>query len=328
MKMRAARMVEVGRMVCEEVEVRTPGEGEVLVRDEYASICGSDLHLVMTGVSLPPFPQAPGFPGHEGIGEIVESRHPAFRRGDRVLTVPAPPRSFSFADCQTLPGAFCLKLPKEGNPLHLLMAQQLGTVIFALRQHPFDVVGRTAMVMGQGSAGMFFAFLLKRAGAARVIVSDLSEARLALSSGMGADVALRANGTNVRDTVMDLTEGKGVDYLVEAVGSRRTLLESVDLVRTGAEMLLFGLPDSREPVPFNFHDFFRKRLRAASTYGAQVEPGLRSFQAAVELIVREQIDVAPLVSHVLPIEQVDRAMHLAHERTENAIKVSLRLRES
>ncbi len=56
MKMRAAKMVEVGRMVCEEAEVRPPGEGELLVRNRFASICGSDLHIVMTGVVLPPFP--------------------------------------------------------------------------------------------------------------------------------------------------------------------------------------------------------------------------------------------------------------------------------
>ena len=308
--------------------MRPPGEGEVLVRGRFASICGSDLHALMIGVSLPPFPQKPGFPGHEAIGEVVESRHPGFRSGDRVLTVPAPPESYSFADYQTLPGSFCLKLPSGGDPLHLLMAQQLGTVIYALRQHPHDVTGKTVMVMGQGSAGMFFAFLLKRAGAARVIVSDLSEARLALSPGMGADLALRANGTNVRETVMELTGGEGVDYLVEAVGTRRSLLETVELVRPGAEMLLFGLPDSREPVPFNFHEFFRKRVRAVTTYGAQVEPGLVSFQAAVELIARGQIDVSPLVSHILPIEEVERAMRLAHERTDNAIKVSLRLQET
>ena len=111
----------------------------------------------------------------------------------------------------------------------------------------------------------------------------------------------------------------------EAVGTRRTLLESIGLVKTGADMLLFGLPDGKEPVPFNFHDFFRKRVRATATYGAQLEPGLVSFQAAVDLIVRKQIDVSPLVSHVLPIEEVERAIHLAHERTDNAIKVSLRM---
>jgi L-iditol 2-dehydrogenase len=278
----------------------------------------------MMGVSLPPFPQAPGFPGHEGIGEVVESRDPRFRPGDRVLTVPIPPRSYTFAEYQTLPGAFCLTVPRSGDLLHLLMAQQLGTVIFALRQRPVDVVGKTVMVIGQGSAGMFFAFLLKRAGAARVIVSDLSEARLALSHRLGADVALRAEGSHVRKTVMELTSDRGVDYLVEAVGRAETLLESVNLAGMRADILLFGLPDSREPVPFNFHGFFRKQLRAASTYGAQSEPGLVSFQAAVDLIARHEIDVSPLVSHVLPIDAIDRAMHLADARADNAIKVSIR----
>ena len=324
MKMRAARMVELGRMVCEEAEVRLPGEGELLVRNDMASICGSDLHQVMMGIVLPEFPQAHGFPGHEGIGVVEESRDERFKPGDRVLTVPQPPASYCFAEYQTLPADFCVDLPQDGASAHLLMAQQLGTVIFALRRHPVDLVGKSAMVMGQGSAGLFFAYLLKRAGAVQVIVSDLSEARLAVSRRMGADLALKANGDNVRESVMAATGGEGVDFLVEAVGTKETLLESVHLVRPGAEMVLFGLPDSSEPVPISFHHFFHKRVRAYSTYGAQFERGLKSFRAAVDLIHRGEIDVSPLVSHILPIEEIDRALHMAHDRSDNAIKVSLR----
>lgn len=325
MRMRAARLVERGRMVCEMAAVRELAQGDVLVRTQFASICGSDLHKIMSGIDLPPFPQLPGFPGHEGVGEVVESRDPCFRPGDRVLTVPAPPQSFTFADYQTLPGAFCLRLPEHGNPLHLLMAQQLGTVIFAFRRNAPDVVGKTVKVMGQGSAGLFFAHLLKKAGAARVIVSDLSEARLALSCAMGADVCLLADPKNVREAVMDLTGGQGVDYLVEAVGSRDALLESVHLIRPDGEMLLFGLPDTHEPVPFHFYEFFRKRIRASATYGAQWESGLTSFREAADLVTRADINVEPLLSHVLPIEQIDHAMHLANERLDGAIKVSLRM---
>jgi L-iditol 2-dehydrogenase len=325
MRMRAACLVERGRMVCEMAATREPAQGEVLVRTQYASICGSDLHKIMLGIDLPPFPQLPGFPGHEGVGEVVESRDPRFRPGDRVLTVPAPPQSFTFADYQTLSGAFCLQLPERGNPLHLLMAQQLGTVIFAFRRNPTDLVGKTVMVMGQGSAGLFFAYLLKKAGAAQVIVSDLSEARLALSRGMGADVCLLAHPKNVREAVLDLTGGRGVDYLVEAVGSRDALLESVHLVRPDGEMLLFGLPDTHEPIPFHFYEFFRKRIRAAATYGAQWESGLTSFREAADLITRGDINIEPLLSHLLSIEQIDHAMRLAHERFDGAIKVSIRM---
>jgi L-iditol 2-dehydrogenase len=325
MRMRAARLVSVGQMVCEEAELRQPRDGEITVRNRFASICGSDLHSVMMGVGLPVFPQAAGFPGHEGVGEVTVSRDPSFRPGDLVLTVPAPPQSFTFADYQTLAGSACLKLPNKGDSLHLLMAQQLGTVLYARRRHAVDVAGKTVMVMGQGSAGLFFTYLLKRAGAACVIVSDLSAARLAVSSRMGADVVLHGNGAKVREAVLDVTAGQGVHYLIEAVGRRESLLEAVGLLRQDADLLLFGLPDGQEPVPFNFHDFFRKRIRATSVYGAQWEPGLLSFRQAVDLIADRQIDVSPLLTHVFPIEQIDRAMHVAHERLEDAVKVSIRL---
>ena len=324
-KMRAGRFVAVGRMEFEEVPPPKPQQGDLLVRTVLASICGSDLHVVYEGVLRTPFPQIPGYPGHEGVGEVLESRHPDFAPGDAVLCCPTPPACMTFAELQAIPGRYCVKLPKSDLPLsHLLMAQQFGTTIFALRQNPVDVVGKTAMVMGQGSAGMFFAYLLKRAGAAKVIVSDLSEARLAMGRRLGADVALKADRDNVRESVLEHTGGQGADFLVEAVGAHPSLLQSVELVRQDASMLMFGLPDTAAAVPYNFHDFFRKRLTMHSTFGAQEEPGLVSFKQALELIVRRQIDVAPLVSHVFPIEQIQEAMDTAHRRSDNALKVSVK----
>jgi L-iditol 2-dehydrogenase len=323
-KMRAARFVELGKLVCEEVPLPKAAEGELLVRNHMASICGSDLHVVFHGTMHEPFPQQPGYPGHEGVGEVVESRHPDFRAGDRVLTCPNARIAKTFAEYQAVHGKYCVKLPASDLPLsNFLMAQQFGTVIFALRQNPVDVVGRTVMVMGQGSAGMFFGYLLKRAGAAKVIVSDLSEARLDMGRRLGADVALKADRDHVQETVLEHTGGLGVDYLVEAVGARQSLLQAVGLVRQDASMLMFGLPDTAEAVPYNFHDFFRKRLTMHSTYGAQEEPGLVSFRMAVELIASRQIDVAPLVSHVFPVEKIQQAMEMAHSRSGNALKVSV-----
>lgn len=323
-KIRAGRLVELGRMVCEDAEIKPPQDGELLVRTQLASICGSDLHTVFMGVNLLPFPLEPGYPGHEGVDEVIESRHPDFAVGDQVLNAPMPPKSYTFSEIQTIGGRFCIKLPDvDIPPEQLMMAQQFGTVIFALRQRPVDVTGKTVMVKGQGSAGMFFAYLAKRAGAARVITSDLSEARLAQSTAMGADLAVRADGNNVLEAVMDSTGGKGADFVIEAVGRSESLLQSVDLVRAGGNLLMFGLPDTTEPVEFNFHDFFRKRINAHSTYGAQFEEGLVSFRLALDLIVRGEIDVSPLVSHILPIEEIGKAMIMANERTDNALKVSV-----
>src|ERR1700748_2563724 len=205
--MKAGRWVDVGRVVCEEVPRPSPADGEILVRTAYTSICGSDLHSVYGGA--PPASVPAGHPGHESVGEVVESRCPDFEPGDRVLTVPHFVDGRCMAEYQALPGSACVGLPGTVPLSHLLMAQQLGTVIFALRQHPLDLVGRDVAIIGQGSAGAFFTFLLKRAGAARVLVSDKSAARLAYSRKLGADLIVEADAGDFRSAVLEATGGGG-----------------------------------------------------------------------------------------------------------------------
>ncbi len=324
--MRGARLVEVGRMECAETTVVPPGPGDVVVRSAYASICGSDLHTVKHGVDVPPTPCPHGFPGHEGIGTVVESHSDALAVGDTVLTVPNSAVGTCFNEYQTLPASYCLALPPEATDRlrEYLMAQQLGTVIWALRKNPVDVVGRTVVVQGQGSAGLFFTYLLRRAGAATIITSDLSDARLEVSRLYGADHTVRADIDDLAGVVRDLTDGRGADHVIEAVGRRETLLAGPSLTRVGGTLLWFGLPDSERPVPFDYRNFFRRKLTGWSTYGAQDEPGLASFAAAVEIIGRGEIDVAPLLTDILPIEEIDAAFALAHEPQGRAtVKVSV-----
>jgi len=326
--MRAARMVAIGNMVCEQADIDPPQDGQLLVRLREAAICGSDLHILYDGLRVPADNIKPGFPGHEGVGEVVESRSPQFKAGDWVLTCPYSPYGRCFAEYLTIPADSCLKLPPYKGPVeHLLMAQQFGTTMFALRRAEFDFVGKTVMVMGQGSAGVFFAWMAKRWGAKKVIVSDLSEARLTQSKMTGADVAVRADaqGDNVKAAVEEHTGGQGADLVIEAVGKRTSLLQSVDLVKNGGQIVYFGLPDTHEPVMFNFHDFFRKRVGAYAHYGTQMEPGLVSFQSALDLIATGQIDVSELVTHRFPLEQIGEAMRIAQDRSDGARKVALTL---
>ena len=320
--MKAARWIDVGRVECEEVPLPSPADGEILVRNAYTSICGSDLHSVYGGP--PPRLVPAGYPGHESVGEVVESRCPGFEPGDRVLTVPHFVDGRCMAEYQALPGSACVGLPGTVPLSHLLMAQQLGTVIFALRQHPLDLVGRDVAVIGQGSAGAFFTFLLKRAGAARVLVSDKSAARLAYSRKLGADLTVEADADDFRSAVLEATSGRGAGLVVEAVGSQETFPLSVQLAADHATVLWFGLPEGTADYPLSFHEFFRKFLTAYAISGTQGEPGLESFRYAVRLIADGAIDVAPLLSHMLPIEKVDEAYRMAHDRTDGALKVSIR----
>lgn len=324
--MRAARMVEVGRMECEEIEIPPLSEGQLLVKSEMASICGSDLHIVMMGAGTNhPFPCPHGYPGHEGIGLVVDSGDAGIAEGTHVLTFPNPPVGECFNEYQRVGASYCTPLPASELPRsHLLMAQQLGTVVFAMRQRPRDVVGETVVVMGQGSAGLFWTYLLKRAGAERVIVSDLSAERLAVSARYGADVCVNASEDSLRDVVREHTRGKGADYVVEAVGRSETFLDSVELVRMDGELMWFGLPSVDADIPVRFYKLFRKRLKASSIYGAQDEVDAISFKNALRLISTGQIDVEPLLSHVFGIEQINEAMHVADEPLDaGALKVSL-----
>ena len=132
-----------------------------------------------------------------------------------------------------------------------------------------------------------------------------------------------ARTDDLTEAVMDLTGGVGADFVVEAVGRRETLLQSVRLCRTGGQLYWFGLPDTDEPVPIDFGLFFRRKLSACSTYGAQVEPGLVSFRVALEHIRRGEVDVRPLLSHVLPVEEIEQAFDLADACGDGVLKVSV-----
>lgn len=318
-------MVGINDMRCVEAPIPSIENDRILIKTEMASICGSDLHVVCHGAGIRyDLPCKHGYPGHEGIGEIVESRYDGVEVGTKVLCFPNAAFSEGFSEYQTMHGRYVLPLPDCDIPREqLLMAQQLGTIIFAARQRPVDVVGKTVLVMGQGSAGLFWTYWLKRNGAARVISADYSDARLAVSEQYGADVTVNVGETELEEVINELTDD-GADFIVEAVGRRETLFQSIDLVRPDGDLLWFGLPDTDDSVQISFAKFFRKRLSASSTYGAQDEGDAVSFQTALDLIAGGQIDVSPLLSHIYPVEEIQTAFQVANDPVpDGALKVSV-----
>ena len=165
-----------------------PDDQKALVRMHMASICGTDLHYVYHGWPRNRYPMEPGEPGHEGVGTIVDPGATGLREGALVLTVPNIWEARNFAEYQAVSPHFIIELP-EGRPLaELMMAQQLGTVIFASRKLP-EMTGRTAVVIGQGSAGLFHASTpAPRRGALITTRTQRRPARRGVA--LGADDAL------------------------------------------------------------------------------------------------------------------------------------------
>ena len=130
------------------------------VKTEMASLCGSDLHMVGKGWQMPEYPAPPGHPGHEGVGIVEEppKRYPdgegidILEPGDLVLTVPHIWYAKCFAEYQAVDAAHMLKMPAGAPVEHVLMTQQLGTVIFATQRLPESLEGMTCAVLGAGGA--------------------------------------------------------------------------------------------------------------------------------------------------------------------------------
>ena len=320
--MPAAVATALKQLRCDEVPVPDPEPGKVLVRTRLASICGSDLHIVYMGWNVHEFPLAHGYPGHEAVAEVIDGGGTGFSPGDLVLTAPNIWSSMAFAGYQLLDPQFVLKLPKDTPEAHLLMAQQLGTVVFGCRRLP-PLLGKTVAIIGQGSVGLFHDFMLRRLGVHRIIAIEPVPARLAAARAMGVDEAIDLTGQRATDAVLDLTAGEGADLVVEAVGSVETLNQSLQLARPLGRVAVFGLPPTMERVPFDWDTFFRKRLDIHAVFGAQDEPGLPAFQLAVDYITRGEIDMTPFVTHRLPIERVQEAFDLAHSKEDGVLKVSL-----
>ena len=196
--MRAAVAADLGIIRCEEVRVPTIAENDVLVRTIAASICGSDLHMLDTGWAMHAFPAMAGHPGHEAVGEVVQSRSTRIAEGDVVLTTPHIWNSRCFAEYQAVDDAHVLKLSSDFDVDTITLAQQLGTVIYAAKRLPATLEGQSCVVIGQGSAGLFWDFQLKSLGAEKIFSVEPLSWRRELGLSYGVDHAIDVTGAEAK----------------------------------------------------------------------------------------------------------------------------------
>jgi L-iditol 2-dehydrogenase len=323
-KMRAAHAVKLKTIVCKKVEVPHVTDNRVLVKTKLSSICGSDLHVVNMGYTAyaSDFPLPYGAPGHEGVGEIIESRSPDFSEGESVLTVPNIYSSKTFADYQVIEPKYLVKLPPNGNANKLMMAQQLATVEYSCK-HIDSIEGKTVAVIGQGSAGLFHNFILKRYGAEKIIAIEPIDHRRNISKDFGADVTIDFTGQKATDAILDMTNGAGVDIAIEAVGSAETLNQAMSICKPQGRVQSFGLPTTLKPIPFDWNTFFSKRLTINSNFGSQDEQDLASVKKSIDLINKNDIDMDKILSHEFSIEEIQDAFDFAERRTDGMVKITI-----
>jgi len=316
--MKAVQVVARGR--AEFIEMPKPEiqPGHVIVRTAHLSLCGSDIQMLHYAAEQAyPFP--PGTTGHEVVGyiEAVDSAQSDLQPGDRVLTL--APGHRAMCEYYLAPLGHVVPLP-SGLPLELLLqAQQLGTVLYASKRLP-NLIGKTVVIIGQGSAGLWFNFQLRRMGARRVIALDIEPFRLQLSLAFGATHVINNAQLDPLEAIRQINEGELADLVVEAAGEIDSINLAVDLVNKYGDILYFGYPRA-QTFPYNFDELFHKCCRATTIVGSSADPNQSSTRIAVDLIHAGIADAGALISHRLPFADVREAYEMHRTRADGALKI-------
>lgn len=306
----------------------------VLIRMARGGICGSDLHYYNHGGFGAVRLREPMILGHEVAGHVVEG--PGFSGGELVAVSPSRPCGtcrFCVAGQQNhclhmrfygsampfphVQGAFRELLvadpaqcvPAEGlSPAEAAMAEPLSVVLHAAKQAG-DLMGRRVLVTGCGPIGLLAVLVARAAGALQVVATDLAPLPLEMAEKLGAVARPASEG------LTDFEAQKGhFDVLFECSGAAVALAGAIPALKPRATIVQLGLGGDMT-LPVQAMTAKEITLKGSFRFHAEFAEALAMMQAG-------RIDVAPLVTHVMPLTEAVEAFEIASDRTQ-AIKVQL-----
>jgi L-iditol 2-dehydrogenase len=342
--MKAAVYRGVNDVRLEDVSVPEIGAGEILVRVHTCGICGTDLKKIASGSH-----SAPRIFGHETsgtvatVGEGVEK----FSAGDRVVMFHHIPcgscyycRHKTFAQCDVYKKVGCTAgfEPSGGGFAEYVRVMDWivtqGTVLIpdgvsfeqACFVEPVNtcikgietlqlLAGETVLVMGQGPIGLILAVLAKRAGA-RVVTTDLYSSRLTMASSFGLNLTVDASKADAAKAVREMTEGRGADAVILAVGGNALIRPAIDAARPGGRVLLFAQTVHGEATIDPASVCVDEKTLLGS-YSASVD----LQDEAVRFVMNREMDLERLISHRFSLESGIEALHLAAHPQPDSMKI-------
>jgi L-iditol 2-dehydrogenase len=312
----AHRLIAPGRLETVEVdEPDAPRAGRAVVRFEAGGICGSDLpsFLGLRDLLVGASHGKPGYPLHELVGEVEASAADDLPVGARV--VGWAEGHLGLAEKFVARADQVCVLGDELSSVHATVIQPLCTVLYAVRRLG-DVSGARVAVIGQGSIGMLFSYVLKAAGAGHVTGVDPIDRRDAAEA-FGVDTMEWRTSS---EWAASLGDDARPDIVVEAVGHQAATLEhAVEAVAHGGTVLAFGVPDDTH-YAFPFARFFRKD---ATLLAGITRDRRRSLDVARDYLVEHRAMLEPYVTHVIPAADAQKAFELAVQPTAGRLKVVL-----
>lgn len=328
----------------EEVPRPEPGPGEVLVGVRAAGICGSDLHYYAHGRCGNFIPTRPFILGHEFAGEVVALGDgvDSLEIGTRVAVDPSracgqckqcregrynlcpkmlyygtasvvPPRDGCYAEYVTAPARNCWPLPDGFEYAWGALLEPMSVAMHAVMRSG-GVGGRTVLITGGGTIGQMILLVAVAFGASKVVVSDIKEFARDFAIQQGASGALDPTSPTLAEDAARLVPG-GFEVVFEAAGVGAALDQAIRLSAPGATVVQVGtLPDGTA-VPVNA--LLTKELQYLGSWRfANV------FGRVIEMVGSGRIDPRPLITKVMPFEQLADAIVEAGSG-ENVLKMQI-----
>ena len=312
-----------------ETDIPVAGPGEVLVKVEATSICGTDLHIYRWDEWSQKRIAVPRVTGHEGAGYVVQVGPDVkgFREGDYVTFESHHTCGLCF-QCRTGQAHVCREYRIFGVDVDGCFAEYAKApagavwlnppdlpVEHACIQDPFgnavmsalsgEVAAQSVLVIGCGAIGLFSIAIAKSCGASQVIGVDLNEYRLDLARKVGATTVFNPRRDDWVAGVRDITGGSGVDVVLEMSGNAEALKAGLTVVRNAGRVSLLGIPS--EPVYIDLaRDVIFKGLRLDGITGRRLFDTWYKSSSLLQRVV----DVGPILTHRFSLEDYEKGFDL------------------
>jgi 2-desacetyl-2-hydroxyethyl bacteriochlorophyllide A dehydrogenase len=302
--------------------------GHVLVRITHSGLCGTDLKIYHGAIPA----QYPLIMGHEMVGEVVDGARviidPVLSCGScfhcRIGQTNLCPAggligretNGGFAEYAAVPAAQVFRLPDSIDSASAPLIQVATTCLHAQRlAHVSE--GDSVAVIGLGVSGQLHLQLAKALGAAKVIGISRSRFKNELAKQLGADVAIES-GPEAIAKVLDDTEGRGADIVIECTGVMTQIAEAIRMVRFGGRILLFGISNATSGA-LPFYDLYFKELSLINSRAATAQ----DFPAVIDLADRGALRLEPLVTHRMALDQLGTALGMLEDGADGRLKIIL-----
>jgi threonine dehydrogenase-like Zn-dependent dehydrogenase len=296
--------------------------GEVIVRMDYLTLCGSDMKFYDRDLPDEQYPLPVGRPCHECTATVEASSVPEFSPGQRVIALT---HTGGLVESSSVPADLLVPLPESDmDPALWVLCQPMGTVLYAM-QRIGSVIGKRVVVVGQGPIGLCFTDLLVRHGAAQVIATDVHDFRLDVARRLGATHTINASREDAGARVSEITGGLLADVAVEACGREETYHQAFEVIRRLGTVVIFGVPHLEDTIPFEWGAVYSKLPTIIVTNSSQAGERVTCVANCVDLVAQGRLDLAYMQTHRFNWDEIPRAFEMYSAEKDRSLKGIIRV---